>query len=154
MTVRLQERVRVMLVAHYGHLYHRWHPVSGSGCFYCGEAVAVLDHVPALRNASLYVDRKRNRTRRPFLLVGACAPCNSKLSDKAPDALRERVEWLVRKLEQAFEKMHPSWSAEELKEMSPTMRKAFAARDRERSYQHARVVYAQWRALQQDFPDE
>lgn len=123
------QKRRRQLIREFGHLY-TWHAPIGQlpgVCFYCGTPAGSVDHVPPLAHADSFVHAD---PRPPFVLVSACAWCNTRLGDRCIPHLDQRVAFIWTKLSDEMERRTTLWSDEEIAEMGPAFRATLAARKR------------------------
>lgn len=90
-------------------------------CFYCGcDSSSSRDHVVPVSYQSESRDYKKGD------IVLCCKECNSLLGNKPIFTVEERADYLSRRIYQKYKKHieSPSWSDEELLDMSPEFQKS------------------------------
>ena len=92
-------------------------------CTYCGDKYAEdLDHViPVSINEVSRKTAKWSKTH----VVPSCKECNNALSDKYLTTVWQRARFIQERLEKKYKKAFktPEWDEEDLKELSPKLRK-------------------------------
>jgi 5-methylcytosine-specific restriction endonuclease McrA len=103
-------------------------------CYYCGGPASTTDHViprSVLRcfdyEADPQAHAKLIKGRR--LEVPACHECNTLLGSTYQETLQQRKAFLKSKLRKRYKKVLklPTWTAEEIEELGPTLKKSLLA---------------------------
>lgn len=135
---------RRQLEVSYGDRYYM-HESERGVCFYCGDIATELDHCPPLAWVDLKTFDNWKKDNVSFLLVSSCSQCNQRLGDKPLFKLSERVEHIMKYLEDKYEKNSTLWSDDEIKEMSKDFQKTIKARQKAALFNLKRVRHSQWR---------
>lgn len=128
----------------YGHLYSKYESEKGL-CFYCGDFSTELDHCPPLNWVDLKTIENWAKDDVSFFLVSSCSDCNRLLGDKPFFRLFERVEYIIKSLEDKYEKSSTLWSDDEIAGMSEDFQKTIRAKQKVALFNLHRVRHAQWR---------
>ena len=120
-----------------------WHE-----CFYCGDPADAHDHCPPISRVDDY--RALGLRNERFFLVVACKECNDMLGSTLQASLAARHDVLKHLLFARYAKRlkTPYWSAEELSELGPRMRREVKAAMRVAERIEQRLAYdrsyAEW----------
>lgn len=144
------ERERIRLRKVYGSLYSPYYAdpyPGGFGCFYCAEPAGTRDHCPPL---TWYETRTMENWKRDgveMVTLPACLDCNRTLGERALFTPLLRVQYVVKKLEQKYERKSTLWPEDEIAEMSPEFQRTIRARVGQLRVLLDRLRAAQWREM-------
>lgn len=139
----------------YSHLYVRHHYEGDhERCFYCGDARDGVDHVPPLDTVEYVTPEVLRKLKIPLVLIPSCLDCNMQLGAKALGIVEERLDYLLRKLQEKYNKEAVDWTEEEIKEMSPMFQRMIRGRARRVNEIAARINGILYRLSHPDtFPE-
>ena len=123
----------------------RYKELENPCCVYCGDKQEVLDHVPPISFLESYGETLLiTEYNAPFVKVPCCYECNAFLGDSPLFNIKERKEYIHKKLLFTYKKIleAPEWTLEEIEELSGRLKESILNQQQFKSFLKKRLIYS------------